>query len=242
LALKWRRSDGVPTLLTVAPSFKRAIACASPDHSTTDHTWNKRYGGRSGGRSTWQPACAKRVCLSNRFRLSVWAKCEVAKCPLFRRFQGISRPDADTLESTRAGRHSVKLKGRPRNDGNTTQRASLRLMNDWSLGWNRAHNISRELELSLYFPADLWLNRYKPAAHSGWLQVRVLPPPPTSPNLVRIFEVPANSKLFFCDLPASSIGCETHRNAFGEDKFGLCLTCRFRRPIRSDSSGMAGYE
>ena len=89
----------------------------------------------------------------------------------------------------RAGRHLVMLKGSPRNDGNTARRASLRLTNDWSLGWSRARNISREFELALHFPAEQWLNRCKPAAHSGWLEIRVLPPPKTRPWSVTTLEV-----------------------------------------------------
>ena len=57
-------------------------------------------------------------------------------------------------------------------------------------------HLSREPELSVRFPADLRLNRHKPAGYSGWLQIRVLPPPPTSPWLITTFEVLANSKLF----------------------------------------------
>jgi hypothetical protein len=40
-----------------------------------------------------------------------------------------------------------------------------RLMKVWSNGWDQGFATSRELRRSLRFPADLRLNRYKPAAH-----------------------------------------------------------------------------
>jgi hypothetical protein len=159
-----------------------------------------------------------------------WSKCEVIECPLSRRFQGISRPDADTLQSTRAGRHSMKLKGRPGRGGNTAWRASLWLTSGWWVGWNQALGIcSRELELSLHFPAELWLNRYKPAAHSGCLEVRVLPPP-TSPGAKTRFELFVRLRPFL-RLGGRSLGCETWRKRSHGGNSRFCLTGRFWHPI-----------